>query len=138
MSSKRNENGGTAVMEQPEATSTAPVTSNRTLVFHSVHPSNRVSYKIPGVPGNVVIFNTMFRDGIAPPTITVDCELALPQPKVDKSAEKAAKAAERATKAAERLAVQQAKAAERQAKADAALQRAKDALAKAGSAPASA
>lgn len=138
--SKHNRNqGGVAEMEPEVAQVTfaeTPVAGNRTVLFHSPHPrtgpASRVSYTIPGVSGNVVIFLSMFKDGVAPKSITFDCELAEPVIKADSTAKAeaaAAKAVERAAKAQARVDAASAKATERAAKAQAALDAAKAKLA---------
>jgi len=122
---KKN-NDAAAVSEIP-----VEVLANRTLQFHSQHPrtgvASRVSYTIPGVSGNVVIFLSMFKDGIAPPTLTLDCDLALPKAdnKTAKAEAAALKAQERAEKAAARVAAQAEKAEARRVKAEEALAAAK-------------
>lgn len=132
----RNQRGGgnTGTIEVPEVQEVQEVQevkANRTAIFHSPHPktgvASRVSYTIPGVPGNIVIFLSMFKDGIAPPTLTLDVDLAEPKPdgKQAKAEAAALKAQEKAEKAQARLVAQQAKAVEIAAKAQAALEAAK-------------
>lgn len=121
----KNKTATESTGETPTAVAT-PATNN-TLVYRRDHPGNRCSYGIAGVSGIVVFDKGLFLDGVAPPTIEMDCALALPKAdnKQAKAEAQAAKLAEKAQKAADKLAAQQAKAAERQAKADAALAAAK-------------
>lgn len=98
---------------------------NHTLQFHSYHPKanpDRVSYTIPGRSGNLVIFLSLFADGVAPQTLTLDALLAPAAVKVDKTAIAAEKAAAKIIKEQERIA-------KAQARADAIKQKAADALA---------
>ena len=128
MSRNQRGAGANSAVEDAPVTETpvAEIGANRTAMFHSFHPRvgtpSRASYTIPGVPGNIVIFLSMFADGVAPPSLTLDCLLA--EPKTDNKsarAEAAAlKAAERAAKAQARLEASQLKATERAAKAQAA------------------
>lgn len=130
MAKKQGQVEGGAV-EQPvveQAAVEQPVAGpNYTLTYRRDHPSNRCSYGIAGVKGIVVFDFSMFADGKAPATITLDCELA--QPKGDAKAERAAavaaKAADRAAKAQARADAAAAKIADRAAKAAAALDAAK-------------
>jgi hypothetical protein len=129
MAKNRNESSPEgAAVETAAAPSTGEATvpsTNRVLTFHREHPGNRASYTIAGVPGNCVIFRTLFADGVYPATITVDCALAVPQPKVDKSALAAERAAAKAAAAEAKLVAQKAKLEEKQRKADEALAKAK-------------
>lgn len=54
-----------------------------TLTFRRNHPGGgplgRCSYGVAGVPGIVVFDLGLFPGGVAPATITLDCELAQPQ-----------------------------------------------------------
>lgn len=75
---------------QPTTAPTAPVapqppTTNHTLTYRRQHPGNRCSYGIDGVPGLVGFHMSMFADGKAPATITVDVALALPVAKAAKA-----------------------------------------------------
>lgn len=122
--------GDGAVAEQATTEATpAPVAAgpNFVIVYRRDHPGNRCSYGISGTSGIVVFDKGLFKDGVAPPSITLDCEMA--QPKVDNKTAKAeaaaAKLVERAAKAQQKIEAAAAKAAERQAKADAALAAAK-------------
>lgn len=132
----RNQRGSGSVQEQEvpgtvENIEVPEVKANRTAIFHSMHPktgpASRCSYTIPGVAGNIVIFLSMFKDGVAPPTLTLDVDLA--EPKIDNKQAKAEaaalKAQEKAIKAQQRLDAQQAKAMEIAAKAQLALEAAK-------------
>jgi len=129
----RNQRGNGSVVEQmEEQTEVVEVKGNRTAFFHSAHPKigtpSRVSYTIPGVSGNIVIFLSMFKDGIAPSTITFDCELVEPKAETGKQAKEEAAAfrlQERADKAQAKLVVQQEKAQAAAAKAQASLDAAK-------------
>lgn len=118
----------------------AQPTTNNILTYRRDHPGERCSYGIAGVPGIVVFDKGLFADGVAPPTITLSCLLALPRPdkKAEREAARVAKAEEKARKAQERLVAQQAKAVERQAKAQEALAKAQAKAAAATSTPASA
>jgi hypothetical protein len=113
------------------------VLANRTMQYHSQHPkvgvASRVSYTIPGIPGNLVIFLSMFKDGIAPPTLTLDCDLALPKAdnKTAKAEAAAAKAQERSDKAAARVAAAAEKLEAKRLKAEEALAAAKAKVAEA-------
>ncbi len=53
-----------------------------TITFRRNHPGGgplgRVSYGVAGVPGIVVFDLGLFVGGVAPATITLDCELAAP------------------------------------------------------------
>lgn len=129
----RNQRGG-GVMENVTdvaAVVETPVVGNRTAVFHSFHPKqgtpDRVSYKVDGIPGAIYMFLTLFKDGIAPQTLTLDCELAEPKPdgKQAKIEAAAVRATEKAIKAQERLDAQQAKAMAAAVKAQEALDAAK-------------
>lgn len=101
------------------------VEQNFTLKQHMSHPNGRTSYTIPGVSGNLVIFNSLFAGGIAPPELTLNVAVQSPVAKVDKSAEKAAKLEEKAIKAAAKLEETKRKLEERAAKAQAVLDAAK-------------
>jgi hypothetical protein len=65
-----------AKTDQP-AQAQAP-TTNHTLHFRKLHPKDRASYGVPGVPGIVVFDLKLFADGQAPAAIVLDCALALP------------------------------------------------------------
>ena len=54
------------------------VSVSNTLVLRRTHPRERVSYSVPGMAGLVVIDTRIFANGKAPKTITVDCDLAVP------------------------------------------------------------
>lgn len=131
--SKNNRSGNQEA--QTESNTEQLVVANRTLTFHSQHPrtgeADRVSYVIPGVSGNLVVFKSLFKDGIAPPTLTLDVDLAEPKPVVDKAAEKAARDIERATKLQEKQAASAVKAEEKRVKAEAALAAARKKVAEA-------
>lgn len=110
----------------------APVAGpNYRLEYRRDHPGGgalgRCSYGIAGVSGIVVFDKSLFVGGVAPASITCDCEFV--QPKLDAKQAKveaaAVKAADRAAKQQARLEAQTAKAVERQAKADAKLAEAK-------------
>ena len=127
------ETSGSASEAQPEATS-APV--NNTVPFYRLVPKNephdRVGYVIPGVPGCIVIHLSMFKDGVAPTSLTLTCDgqpVQLAEAKVKVT--DAAKAAAAAIKAQEKLDKAQAKIAAQAAKAEAARVKAEAALAKA-------
>ena len=88
-----------------------------TLRFHSLHPrtgnATRASYTIAGVPGNVVIYLNLFKDGVPPPSLELGVPLAEPVVKPDAAAKLLAqqvKAQERADKAAAKVAASVAKA----------------------------
>lgn len=101
---------------------------NSTITLHrGDHPGNRSSYTIPGNAGNVVFFNTLFANGVAPDTITLDCEMVEPKAdvKTAKAEAAAAKAIEKAAKAQAKIEAQQAKATAKAAKAAEALAKAK-------------
>jgi hypothetical protein len=102
------------------------MSTNFTLVKHMSHPNGRTSYTIPGVSGNLVIFNKLFASGIAPDSLTLDVAVAEPVEKVDKALEIANKAAAKAEAAAKRLAEQTAKAAAKAEKVEAALHAARE------------
>lgn len=134
--SRNQRGGGVQEQEKPETevaveTTAVAEKANRTAFFHSPHPkvgqASRVSYTIPGVSGNIVIFLSMFKDGVAPPTLTFDVDLA--EPKADgkqaKAEAAALKAQEKAEKAQARLVAQQEKAVAIAAKAQQALDAAK-------------
>lgn len=82
---------------------------NFTLNKHGVHPAsnpNRTSYTIPGNPGNLVIFNSLFADGVAPDTLTLSVPVV--SPKADNKEAKAAAAAARVIERAEKAAAREA------------------------------
>lgn len=114
-----------------EVVETVQTEGNRVLTFHSLHPKanpNRASYTIAGRPGNLVIFLSLFADGVAPPTLTLDSLMVTPQVKMgapEKEAAKLAKQLERAQKAEARIAAATAKAEERKKKAEEALAKAR-------------
>lgn len=116
---------------QPVAEAQPVASPNFTLVYRRQHPGGgslgRCSYGIAGVSGIVVFDMSLFANGVAPPTVTMDCEFV--QPKADNKTAKAeaaaAKAVDKAAKAQAKIEAQAAKAAEKQAKADAALAAAK-------------
>lgn len=54
------------------------VTTN-TLTYRRDHPKDRASYGVPGVPGLVAFDKRLFANGKAPKTITLDCDLAVPE-----------------------------------------------------------
>ena len=92
-------------------------TATGTLRFHSLHPrtgnATRASYTIAGVPGNVVIYLNLFKDGVPPPSLELGVPLAEPVVKPDAAAKLLAqqvKAQERADKAAAKVAASVAKA----------------------------
>jgi hypothetical protein len=123
MGSKRND----FVTGTTDSVDTTVVTGNRVATFHSFHPrtgvASRASYTIPGVAGNIVIFLSMFADGVAPPTLTLDADLAMPKAdgKQAKAEAAALKAIEKAEKVSAKIAAQAAKAEEKAAKAQAVL-----------------
>jgi len=125
-----NKTKGTVVEETAAATPAVAETEapqagpNYTIKLHRAdHPSNRSSFTIPGHPGNVVFFNTLFAGGVPPQEITLSCEMVAP--KADKAKERAEaiakRAEEKARKAQERMEAAQRKAAEKAAKAEAQL-----------------
>ena len=67
-------------------------TSTSTLTFRKDHPKDRASYGIAGVPGIVVFDTPLFANGKAPKTITLDCDLAVPEEPKKKVTAKGAKA----------------------------------------------
>jgi hypothetical protein len=109
---------------------TTQVTENKVLTYRRDHPGDRCSYGVAGVPGIVVFDKGLFADGVAPPTITLDCLLALPKPdkKEEREAARIAKLAEKEEKAKIKAAAAQAKAEERQKKAAEALAKAQEKL----------
>lgn len=96
----------------PSEQATAVAQHNYVIVYRRDHPGNRCSYGIAGVPGIVVFDKGLFAGGVAPASITMDCELALPKVdnKTAKAEEAARKAQEKADKAAKKLAESQEKA----------------------------
>jgi hypothetical protein len=113
---------------QVEETPVVVDTANYVMLRHNNggHPDGRASYTIPGVKGNMVIFPTLFLDGLFPPnlrlfTVTeagdlVPVKLASPRPKVTDEAKAIAaalKLQEKADKAQAKLVEAAAKAAEK-------------------------
>lgn len=93
---------------------------NHTVKLHrGDHPQNRSSYTIDGQPGNVVFFNTLFKNGVPPATITFDVEMVAPKAdaKEAKAAAAAQKAIEKAAKAEAKIKAAAAKAEAKAAKA---------------------
>ncbi|OFW03721.1 MAG: hypothetical protein A3H96_04300 [Acidobacteria bacterium RIFCSPLOWO2_02_FULL_67_36] len=74
----------TAPVAAPAPVTAPVVATNHTLTYRRLHPQGRASYGIAGVPGLVGFHLSMFADGKAPATITVDCALALPVTKAAK------------------------------------------------------
>jgi hypothetical protein len=62
------------VAEVPEPNFTATLNRND-------HPGNRSTYVIQGTPGCIVVKNSLFANGIAPQTISLDVELVAPKAK---------------------------------------------------------
>jgi hypothetical protein len=111
------------VVVTPVVVEAAPVVeANHKVLYRRDHPGGgvlgRCSYGIPGVSGIIVFDMALFVDGIAPPTITMDCSFV--QPKADNKQAKleaqAAKAADKAAKLEARMAAESLKAAVNAAK----------------------
>lgn len=115
------------VTEQAAAVETPVAGPNYRIDYRRDHPGNRCSYGIAGVSGIVVFDKGLFAGGIAPASISFDCEMA--QPKLDNKTAKAeaaaAKLAAKAQAAAEKLKAQQVKIEEKARKAQEALEKAK-------------
>ena len=113
---------------QPEATASV----SNTVPFYRLVPKNaphdRVGYVIPGVPGCIVIHLSMFKNGVAPTSLTLTCDgqpVLLAEAKVKvtdvaKAAAAALKAQEKLAKAQAKIEAQAVKAEERRVKAQAA------------------
>jgi hypothetical protein len=70
--------------------------TNNTMSFRKDHPKDRASYGIAGVAGIVVFDKRLFANGKAPKTITLDCDLAVPEEAPAKPATKGKAAAAQA------------------------------------------
>lgn len=104
--SKNKGNSAVAEVEISNLLTSEVGAANYTLTMHRAdHPGNRSGYSIPGHPGNMVIFNSLFKDGVPPATLTLNVELVAP-----KADNKQAKLEAQALKAAEKIAKAQAKA----------------------------
>jgi hypothetical protein len=136
---KSNRNGGAAVVEANQVDTAPTTTATQNFTVHKYHITpggERTCYRIPGVQGNLVVFNNLFEDGVAPPELILTVPLKAPQVKLDKEAEKLAKMQEKAAKAEERLKAQQAKAEEKKRKMEEALENARRRAGEAASATA--
>jgi hypothetical protein len=71
-------------------------TTTNTLTFRKDHPKDRASYGIAGLAGIVVFDKRLFANVKAPKTITVDCDLAVPEEAPAKPATKGKAAAAQA------------------------------------------
>lgn len=76
--------------------------ANYTLQRHRAHPQGRTSYRIPGVAGNLVIFNKLFM-GQPPEQLVLNVPVQSPVVVPSAAVRKATRALERATQAQERL-----------------------------------
>ena len=116
-----------------EAESSQPESAgSNTVPFYRLVPKNaphdRVGYVIPDVPGCIVMHLSMFKDGVAPTSLTLTCDgqpvlLAKAKVKVTdvaKAAAAALKAQEKLVKAQAKIEAQAVKAEERRVKAQAA------------------
>ena len=128
MSNKSNKGNNSAdapaIVETPATD--AATTVNHLLTYRRDHPGDRCSYGIAGNSGIVVFDKGLFVGGVAPATITVDCDL-VPVKADNKAQREEAKvkaAAERAEKAQAKIIAAQARAEEKQRKAGEALEKA--------------
>lgn len=108
---------GTAANVESAAPGT--VGPNFVLTYRRDHPGDRCSYGIAGNAGIVVFDKGLFKDGVAPPTITLDCEMVPVKAdnKTAKAEAAAAKLAEKAAKAQAKIEAATARAAEKAVKA---------------------
>lgn len=107
-------------VDGPTQVETAPAT-NRAIVYRRDHPGNRCSYGISGNAGIVVFDKGLFAGGVAPASITLDCDM-VPVKADNKTARaeaEAAKLVERAARAQKKIEEATAKAEARKAKAEA-------------------
>jgi len=125
-----------AMQSETTGSENTPQIVANTVPFYRLVPKNephdRVGYVIPGVPGCIVIHLSMFKDGVAPTSLTLTCDgqpVQLAEAKVKVT--DAVKAAAAAIKAQEKLDKAQAKIEAQAAKAEAARVKAEAALAKA-------
>ena len=112
----KNQNGNTVETAAPATTEQV----NFTVQLHRAdHPGNRSSYTIEGQSGNIVFFNSLFKNGIPPQTLTLSVEMVQPKAsnKAEKEAAAIAKAAEKAKKVQAKLDAQAVKAEEKAKKA---------------------
>lgn len=79
------------------------------------HPGNRSTYTIAGHTGSIVVKNSLFANGIAPATISFDCEMVAPKDGGRNGQAKIAKLNAAIAKAEAMLAAAQAKVAAAQA-----------------------
>lgn len=133
---RNRQGGGTAVEDAPaqtesqaaapaeqateQAAAPAQAGPNFAIVYRRDHPGDRCSYGIVGNPGIIVFDKGLFKDGVAPPHITLDCEMVAPREdnKTLKAEAQVAKLAERARKAQEKIEEATRKAEEKKAKAE--------------------